>query len=84
MAPVAVLIFVRPGVEVNTIECNPLHPDGNGGHGWAHFPIEAVLIHAKIGGRVAEPNKAGWRCSAFSYRAQLKVSFWYESGMWQL
>jgi hypothetical protein len=61
MAPVAALIVVRPCVEVNAIKGDSLYTDAQGEDARAHFPVEAVLVHAEVGGRVAHADEAGWR-----------------------
>ncbi len=61
MAPVAALIVVRPGIEVNAVESDSLDADAQGEDAWAHFSVEAVLVHAEIGGGVAHADEAGRR-----------------------
>ena len=53
MAPVAALIVVRPCIEVNAVEGDSLDADAKGEDAGAHFAVEAVLVHAEIGGGVA-------------------------------
>jgi hypothetical protein len=60
MAPVAALIVVRPCIEVNAVEGDSLNADAEGEDAGAHFAVEAVFVHAEIGGGVAQSNKA-WR-----------------------
>ena len=60
MAPVAALIVVRPRIEVNAIEGDSLDTDAKGEDFRADFPVEAVLVHAEIGGGVAQADEA-WR-----------------------
>jgi len=62
MAPVAALIVVRPCIEVNAVEGDALDADAQGENARAHFTVEAVLVHAEIGGRVAQADEAGWLC----------------------
>ena len=59
MAPVAALIVVRPCIEVNAIEGNSLNADAKSEDARAHFPVEAVLVHAEVGGGVAHSDEAG-------------------------
>ena len=59
MAPVAALIVVRPCIEVNAVKGDSLDADAEGQHTWAHFSVEAVLVHAEIGGGVAHSDEAG-------------------------
>ena len=59
MAPVAALIVVRPRIEVNAVKGDSLDTDSQGQHAGAHFPVEAVLVHAEIGGGVAHADEAG-------------------------
>jgi len=61
MAPVAALIVVRPCVEVNAIERNSLNADAQDEEARADFPVEAVLVHAEVGGGVAQSDEAGQR-----------------------
>ena len=62
MAPVAALIVVRPRIEVNAVKGDSLDTDAQSKHARAHFPVEAVLVHAEIGGRVAHADETGrWR-----------------------
>ena len=56
--PVAVLILVRPSVEVNAIECDSLRADGNHRDVRAHVTVEAVLVHAEILRSVAQADEA--------------------------
>ena len=58
MAPVAALIVVRPCIEVNAIEGDSLDADAESEDDGAHFAVEAVLVHAEIGGCVAQSDKA--------------------------
>ena len=61
MAPVAALIVVRPRIEVNAVEGDSLNADAEGEDAWAHFAVEAVLVHAEVGGGVAHADEAGKR-----------------------
>ena len=61
MAPVAALIVVRPCIEVNAVEGDSLDADAESEDAWAHFSVEAVLVHAEIGGGVAQADEARWR-----------------------
>ena len=62
MAPVAALIVVRPRIEVNAVEGDSLNADAQCEDARAHFPVEAVLVHAEVGGGVAHADEAGrWR-----------------------
>jgi hypothetical protein len=56
--PVAALIVVGPGIEVKPVESNSLRPDRNHGKKRTDLAIEAILVHAEIGGRVAQPDEA--------------------------
>jgi hypothetical protein len=56
--PVAALIVVGPGIEVKTVESDSLCPDRNHGKKRTNLAIEAILVHAEIGGRVAQPDEA--------------------------
>jgi hypothetical protein len=59
MAPVAALIVVRPCIEVNAIESDSLNADAEGEHARPHFAVEAVLVHAEIGGASRKRMKRG-------------------------
>ena len=61
MAPVAALIVIRPCIEVNAIEGDSLNADAQGENARAHFAVEAVLVHAEIGGGVAQSDEASRR-----------------------
>ena len=58
MAPVAALIVVRPCIEVNAVEGDSLNADAKSEDAWAYFAVEAVLVHAEIGGGVAQSDEA--------------------------
>jgi hypothetical protein len=60
MAPVAALIVVRPCIEVNAVEGDSLDADAQGEDARPHFAVEAVLVHAEVGGGVAHADEAGW------------------------
>ena len=60
MAPVAALIVVRPRIEVNAVEGDSLNANAQGEHARPHFAVEAILVHAEIGGGVAQADEA-WR-----------------------
>jgi hypothetical protein len=61
MAPVAALIVVRPCIEVNAIEGDALDADAERKDARAHFAVEAVFVHAEVGGRVTESDEAWCR-----------------------
>ena len=56
--PVAALIVVGPGIEVKPVEGDALRADGDHGEERTNVAIEAILVHAEIGGRVAQPDEA--------------------------
>ena len=56
--PVAALIFIGPGIEVKPVKRDSLRPDRNHGKKRTNLAIETILVHAEIGGRVAQPNEA--------------------------
>jgi hypothetical protein len=60
MAPVAALIVIRPCIEVNAVEGDSLDADAESEDAGAYFAVEAVLVHAEIGGGVAQSDEA-WR-----------------------
>ena len=51
-------MLVDPGVEVKAVERHPLRSDRNDHHARAHFPIEAVLIHAEILRRISQAEQS--------------------------
>ena len=69
MAPVAALIVVRPCIEVNAVEGDSLDADAQGEDARPHFAVEAVLVHAEIGGGVAQSDEAGRRLFVVSPHA---------------
>jgi hypothetical protein len=56
--PVAALIVVGPGIEVKPVKRDSLRADGNHIQERTHVAIEAIFVHAEIGGRVAQSNEA--------------------------
>jgi hypothetical protein len=56
--PVAALIVVGPGIEVKPVKCDPLRADGDHIQERTNVAIEAIFVHAKIRGRVAQPDEA--------------------------
>jgi hypothetical protein len=56
--PVAALIVVGPGIEVKTVKSDSLRADWDCREGRTNVAIEAIFVHAKIGGRVAQSNEA--------------------------
>ena len=56
--PVAALIVVGPGIKVKPVKGDSLRTDWNCREGWTNVAIEAIFVHAKIGGRVAQPDEA--------------------------
>ena len=62
MAPVAALIVVRPCIEVNAVEGDSLDANAQSEDARADFAVEAVLVHAEIGGGVAQSDEAWLRC----------------------
>jgi len=51
--PVAALIVVGPGIEVKTIESDPLRTDWDYREARANVAIEAIFVHSEIGRGVA-------------------------------
>jgi hypothetical protein len=51
--PVAALIVVGPGIEVKPVKRDSLRADGDLIQEWTNVAIEAIFVHAEIGGRVA-------------------------------
>jgi hypothetical protein len=72
MAPVAALIVVRPRIEVNAVEGDSLDADAQRENAWARFAVEAVLVHAEIGGGVAHSDEAG----------RQRGARWKAGGLW--
>ena len=58
MAPVAALIVVRPCIEVNAVEGDSLDADAESKDDGAYFAVEAVFVHAEVGGGVAQTYEA--------------------------
>jgi hypothetical protein len=56
--PVAALIVIRPGIQINPIERDAAMTDGNFRDDLTHFAIEATRIHAEINRRVAQSHEA--------------------------
>ena len=61
MAPVAALIVIRPCIEVNAVEGDSLNANAQGEDARPHFAVEAVLVHAEVGGGVAQSDEASRR-----------------------
>ena len=55
--PVAALIVVGPGIEVKTVEGDPLRTYRDCGEARTNVAIEAIFVHAEIRRRVAQPNE---------------------------
>jgi hypothetical protein len=55
---VAVLILIRPGVQVNAVESDTLRANGNDREMWTHVAIETILVHAQIRRRIAQSDEA--------------------------
>lgn len=55
---VAALIVVGPGIEVKPVKGDALRSDRDGGEERTNVAIEAIFVHAEIGGRVAQPDEA--------------------------
>ena len=51
-------MVVHPSVEVKAVEADALGADRDFGNVLAHFGIEPIAVHAKIGRRIAEANDA--------------------------
>jgi hypothetical protein len=56
---VGALVVVDPGVKVKSIERDAAVADRNVGDERAHLDVEAVAVHAEVGGCVPEPDEAG-------------------------
>ena len=56
--PVAALIVVGPGIEVKPVKGDPLRADWDRGEERTNVAIEAIFVHAKIRGCVAQPDEA--------------------------
>ena len=52
------LIVIRPGVQINAIKRDALRADRNRRDVRTHVVIEAVLVHAEVSRRVAQPDEA--------------------------
>ena len=73
MAPVAALIVIRPCIEVNAIEGDALDADAESEDAGAHFAVESVLVHAEVGGGVAQSDEA-WRRRDMRLRGVVPVA----------
>ena len=58
MTPVAALIVVRPGVEVNAVERDALYADSDRRNVRPHFSVEPILVHAEIRRSIAKAYKS--------------------------
>ena len=56
--PVAALIVVGPGIEVKPVKGDPLGADRDRKEDGTNLTIEAILVHAEIRRRVAQPDEA--------------------------
>jgi len=56
--PVAALIVVGPGIEVKAVEGDALRADWDHREERTNVAIEAILVHAEIRRRVAQPDEA--------------------------
>jgi len=56
--PVAALILIRPRIEVKAIESNSLRTDRDRGKERTYVAIEAIFVHAEVGGGVAQAEEA--------------------------
>lgn len=68
-------MVVGPCIKVNPIEGHTLDADRNGREGRADFPIEAILVHAKVSRRISQPNETRHEsvCNEVSAAAQAVV-----------
>jgi hypothetical protein len=51
-------MLIGPGIQVKAVESDSLRSDWNDGQARAHFSVEAILVHAEVGGRVSETDEA--------------------------
>lgn len=56
--PVAALIVVGPAIEVKTVKGDSLRADWDYIEERTNLAIEAIFVHAEIGGRVTQPDEA--------------------------
>jgi hypothetical protein len=69
---VALDIVISPGIEVEAIERDSLLADWDDGDARADFAVEAVFVHAEVGGSVTQADEArgeGWRSKRIGNRA---------------
>jgi hypothetical protein len=52
-------MLLCPRVQFKSVECHALDTDRDLGQIAADFGVEAVAVHAEVGRRVAETDKAG-------------------------
>jgi hypothetical protein len=57
--PVSTLVVVDPEIEIKAIEGDALRSDWDHRQPWAHFSVEAVLIHSQISWRITESKQPG-------------------------
>jgi hypothetical protein len=57
--PVAGHIFLRPRVQLKSIECDALNADRYLGQPRPDLGVEAIAVHAEIAGRIPEPEETG-------------------------
>ena len=51
--------MVHPGIHFKAVEGDTLPANSEFGQGRAHFPVEAVAVHAQVGRGVAKSDQAG-------------------------
>jgi hypothetical protein len=52
-------MLVGPGVQVKAVEGDALRADRDLSQVRAHLGVEPIAVHAKVAGRIAQPNDAG-------------------------
>jgi len=56
---VALDIVIGPGVEVKAVEGDSLFAYRDHHNAWPDFPIESVLVHAKVRRRIPKTDESG-------------------------
>jgi hypothetical protein len=88
--PVAAKVSVSPGVEFKSVEGDPLFSHAFLVQAWAHFRVEAVLVHPEISRRIPQADDS-WeshvtakvdprRNSAMSSPRRARVESWSVAG----
>ena len=64
--PTAFHIVLRPGVHFKPIKGNALLANGNFREAYPNLPVESVLVHSQVAGRITQTNESGENRSQLS------------------